>query len=975
VLSAARARTLTLAVLAFSLLAFLLHVASVRPYLWPAGAGLTLNGDALFTTLAAPSAVPRIRPPHIQPTDLEQIVITEVAPNGAAVRAGLAAGARIQAPDSVAQALIEWRERYRRGPRAQISVTSDAGQPVSLMPEPMWQVDADRRSEWLRAHLGAITQMGAFLAGACILVALGTTGVTATLITLALIFTAVANSGSPLGAELQLPLLGEILLLFAWLATPFSFPIIGLAVLHFPSRAPILDRHPWITTALPLLPGPIFIISGVSAAFLLGVDAALAPLTWFAVNGWLFDASFAIALGANVLIVIEGIHRYRTELDVSERRRIQLVVYTGVSAVFAYAIKAGVPLVASLAGRPTELPWLVEGVLQGIVLLPAFALPYAVAVKHVFSPRTVLRRSLQYALARRTLSVLMLMPVAALIASLVRERDRPLADIVMGQPLFYAISLALVALGWRFRDQAQRALDKQFFRAEYDAREILVSLANRVPYEHDAARLVSLVITQIDDALHPESIAVLAGDDRRLEVLSAVRTPIEPLATDSGLATLLRWSDEPLELYLDDERSPASRLPAADREWIANGGVALLVPIFAGAGSETARALVGVLALGQKRSEEPYTTEDRRLLSGIATQMSVALDLSRLRKRESSNKQALGNVTTATPTLTPTMVADTALQGATGLMMCPICHRCYDSADVSVADGAPVCPSDGTWLQPVIGMTPIVDGKYRVEAVIGRGGMGAVFRARDVRLQRDVAVKIVRADVVGDPDSRARFQREAQIVAQLQHPAIVTVFDFGTLADGAAFLVMEYVRGEDLRHLLKREKLLAPRVAAELMTGVATGVDAAHRAGVLHRDLKPENILLPASGTGPKVLDFGVAKITDPAAAPSLVTHGATIVGTPAYMAPEQLRGDAVDSRADVYSLAVVTFEGLTGRLPFGTGTFIDVAVNQTKGVEAVSFAGVPAEIVPLLRRALSPSRESRPATAAAFAEELGLLL
>jgi hypothetical protein len=973
VLSAARARTLTLSVLAFSLLAFLLHVVSIRPYLWPAGAGLTLTGDTLFTTLAEPSAVPRIRPPRLDPATLHRVTVTRVVPDGAAARAGVVLGTEIEAPDSVPQALIEWRDRYRRGPRAEVRLTSNTG-PFTMTPQPVSQVDAATRRDWLRAHLGAILQMGAFLAGAAILVALGIAGMTATLMTLALIFTAIANSGPPLGAELQWPLVGEFMLLFAWMATPLSFPIIGLAVLHFPSRAPILDRYPWITTVLPLLPAPIFLGSAVSAAFLLGLDAALVPLTWFALNGWLFDASFAIALGANVLIVVEGIYRYRTIVDLSERRRIQIVVYTGVSAVFAYAIKAGVPLIASLAGRPMELPWAIEGVLQAIVLLPAFALPYAVAVKHVFSPRTVLRRSLQYALARRTLSVLIVLPIAALVVSLISERDRTLGDIITGQPLFYAIGLGLVALGFRYRDQAQRALDKRFFRAEYDAREILVALANRVPYEHEPAKLVSLVLTQIDNALHPESVALLAGDERRLDVLEAARTPIGPLAGDSGLATLLRWSDEPLELYLDDERSPASRLPSSDREWIAAAGASLLVPIFAGASRDADRTLVGVIALGQKRSEEPYTLEDRKLLSGIATQMSVALDLSRLRQRDSSNRSSRSAVT-STPTLTPTMVADTALHTVTGLLMCPVCHRCLDSSEASIADGAPVCEDDGTWLQPVIGMPPVVDGKYRVDAVVGRGGMGAVFRARDLRLQRDVAVKIVRADVVGDPDSRARFQREAQIVAQLQHPAIVTVFDFGTLADGAAFLVMEYVRGEDLRHLLKREKVLKPHRTAELMTGIATGVAAAHRAGVLHRDLKPENILLPVSGIGPKVLDFGVAKITDPGASPGMVTHGATIVGTPAYMAPEQLRGEVVDGRADVYSLAVMTFESLTGRLPFGAGNFIDVALRQAEGVVAVNFDGVPAAFTPVLERGLSPNREARPATASAFADELGLLL
>jgi serine/threonine-protein kinase len=269
-------------------------------------------------------------------------------------------------------------------------------------------------------------------------------------------------------------------------------------------------------------------------------------------------------------------------------------------------------------------------------------------------------------------------------------------------------------------------------------------------------------------------------------------------------------------------------------------------------------------------------------------------------------------------------------------------------------------------------MPPVVDGKYRVDAVVGRGGMGAVFRARDLRLDRDVAVKIVRADLVADPEARTRFRREAQIVARLQHPAIVTVFDYGNLPDGAAFLVMEYVRGEDLRHLLRREKTLSPSRAVELMTGVALGVEAAHQAGVLHRDLKPENVLLPLSGSGPKVLDFGVAKLTESAGdAGATLTQGATIVGTPAYMAPEQLRGDKVDGRADVYSLGVMTFEVLTGSMPFGMGSFIDIGIKQAAGASAIDTSRLPASLVPVLLRALAYDRDARPASPAAFAAEL----
>jgi len=349
----------------------------------------------------------------------------------------------------------------------------------------------------------------------------------------------------------------------------------------------------------------------------------------------------------------------------------------------------------------------------------------------------------------------------------------------------------------------------------------------------------------------------------------------------------------------------------------------------------------------------------------------VAHDLSKLRKRASTG--AARDV--STPSATPSMIAGTTEPGAASLAMCPGCRRCFDLDKLRAGGGAAQCPDDGAELQPVLGMVPIVDGKYRIDAVIGRGGMGAVFRARDLRLTRDVAVKIVRADMVIDPEARSRFEREAQIVARLQHPAIVTVFDYGNLPNGAAFLVMEYVAGEDLRHLLKRMRTLTPHHVLSLIGGVADGVEAAHQAGVLHRDLKPENILLPASGIGPKVLDFGVAKMTDPSAADAGVTatQSGTVIGTPAYMAPEQLKGEPLDPRADVYSLAVVAYEALTGRLPFGSGSFYDIGVKQANG--RIDVTDMPSALADPLARALSMNRDDRPATAIAFAEALRVSL
>jgi hypothetical protein len=943
------------AMLALSLITLGLQAFVLRPRLWPAGPGIALSGDTVFAALAAPRPIAVIRPPDVSDFGDWPVTVVRVWPGGSADLVGVREGAGvlgIHAPPPLrgvlssdpAQLLLAWRDvqRARLDQPVSLELIDAAGvtRLVTIERPSVWAIDG-AFGGWLRLHLGPLAQMATFLAGAAVLLLLGAHGTTATLATLALIATAVANSGPLLGSHQAVPIVGPVILWFNWLITPLSFPIIGLAVLFFPTRAEILDRQKWVIPTVLAACAPMLIISVASAAFLSGADAALPALAWFATHGWTFEASFALCLAVNVLIIVEGIRRYRVNLDVNERRRIQIVVFTVVPAVFAYALKTGIPLLLGLLGRPVQLPWPIEAFLQAVFLLPAFGLPYAVAVRHVFSPRTVLRRGLQYALARRTLTALVALPVIALVASLVQQRDQSLATIVTGRPLFYLFFLAMLGLGLKYRVPAQRWLDKQFFRAEYDAREILVSLAGRVPYEADPRDLVAMVVTQIDSALHPESIAVLASDaptasnpGGKFTPVSTLRVEAAPIAIDSGVITLLRWSDKPLEVFLDDGESQVARLPQADRAWLKTMNAALLVPIFAG-GSDP-RPFVGVIALGPKRSEEPYTPEDRELLRGIAVQMGVGLDLSRLRRQVN--------------TLLP--------------------------AGIAVTQTSTVIRTPGGGSSMTIGV--VIDNKYRVDAVIGQGGMGAVFRAWDLRLERPVAIKVVRADLLGDPDSRARFRRESQIVARLQHPSIVTVFDYGTLPDGAAYLVMEFVPGEDLRHMMKREGRLAIARTAELLGGICSGVESAHKSGIFHRDLKPENILLPESGTGPKVLDFGVAKLTTVSNTTvsngtdgGTLTAGGTIVGTPAYMSPEQLRGDAVDARTDVYSLGVMTYEMLLARLPYGGGSFIDIGMKQAAGEKQVECGDLPAALTEVLRRAIAFQKEKRPASPIAFVQDV----
>ncbi len=220
----------------------------------------------------------------------------------------------------------------------------------------------------------------------------------------------------------------------------------------------------------------------------------------------------------------------------------------------------------------------------------------------------------------------------------------------------------------------------------------------------------------------------------------------------------------------------------------------------------------------------------------------------------------------------------------------------------------------------------VVAGKYRIEKLLGRGGAGEVFLATHIELDRPVAFKVLRADVAARPEAMERFRREARIAARLHHPNIVAVYDFGSLSERYAFIVMEYLPGKTLRDYLEERKRGLPlRETSAFFRQICAGVTAAHQAGYVHRDLKPGNIILEfGDGSEPivKVLDFGIAKIIEnetTEAQPDLT--GKALLGTPQYCSPEQALGEPVDSRSDIYSLGLVLYVMLTGQLPFTGNT------------------------------------------------------
>ncbi len=314
---------------------------------------------------------------------------------------------------------------------------------------------------------------------------------------------------------------------------------------------------------------------------------------------------------------------------------------------------------------------------------------------------------------------------------------------------------------------------------------------------------------------------------------------------------------------------------------------------------------------------------------------------------------------------------------------CPRCEVCFE-------DDVLTCPQDEANTKHTLPGTRLLASRYLLEKRLGRGAMGQVYLARDQNLlTRQVAVKTVRPDILSDEDLQegeaiARFEREARAAASIRHPNVVDVTDFGKSPDGVFFLVMEYVEGETLYHLLRREGTVNPQRAANIMRQVVAGVEAAHDEGILHRDLKPANIFLMQQRRKTtvedgfvKVGDFGLAKIVN--ADRSDLTSGSGpasrgIIGTPEYMAPEQMQpGVQLDARADIYALGTIAYHMLGGRPPF-TGNITQlIAQKLTQVPPALSSlrSDVSDELEATIMKALSREVNDRPANASEWFESL----
>jgi len=585
-----------------------------------------------------------------------------------------------------------------------------------------------------------------------------------------------------------------------------------------------------------------------------------------------------------------------------------------------------------------------------LAIVSSGALAYGVLQHRLLDIHVVVRRSIQYLLAKRVLQAALLLPVLALVIRVVVNPQVTVRGLVFDS--YHSLGVAAAAgLGLAYRRSLLVLVDRRFFREEYNQERILRTLIEEIKDSDSISDVSRLVSEEVEAALHPQRVLVFyrreSHGDFTLGHSSGGTEPELRISGGSAVLRILEDSAGPCDLPFSDS---GVDLSSAEREYLERLEVCLLVPM---TGSE--RRLVGILMLGDKRSESPYTQTDRELLQAIAAQIAVVYENISLRESARREAQIKRNV------LAHLDGGDINL-----LKECPRCGACHDRA-------AERCAVDGAELTLTLPVDRTIDGVYRLDRRIGSGAMGAVYAATDLRLSRKVAVKLMVGSLFGNRAALRRFEREARAAARLSHPNIVAIHDFGALASEGAYLVMELIEGRTLRAELRACARLAPDVASATFDQLLEGLSAAHMAGVVHRDLKPENLILArltGGGELVKILDFGLAKITEVAEYNSLTLPGA-VVGTLGYMSPEQLLGQEVDDRTDTFAVGVMSFECLTGRRPFAGATLQELLQSTLHQRAQIPGEGVEVErLNAVLARCLAKERAERP-HAAEVREEL----
>lgn len=872
----------------------------------------------------------------------EALVVEEVLPNSAGDRAGMQVGDRVLSIDGRrVDGLGAWdatRINFEVGQSYRLQVERDGRQFEQVMT--LQQRSWSQQSQYRR--IAFVLDVGS--------------GLLSLVVAFLIAFARPYDWAARLGA-LSIAFLGLYSSLYGVAATCRRLPILVGALIWWPTVSffmlPLLFftfcsifprklfRSRWALVAalapgLLLFPYPIVgfaYITFVNPAGNISLGADWTPR---------IGAGLILAyLGAGLLALILN---YRRLDDANQKRRIRVLVagsLVGYIVLIPYAVANAMRTSAQSGIGRVLFSW--PALLLLNILYQAFPVSWAYAIlRHrLFDVRVVIRQGLQYALARRLLISAVPALAGILLFDLLLHGDQTILDVLRARGWMYAALGALAAIAYTQRQKWLEVLDRRFFRERYDAQRLLREVMDDVRKAGTLEQVAPRVVAQIEAALHAEFVALAVREphDAQYRVLACSPAGQAPpsFPAEGKLMALLRLLAKPIEASLSESGWLKQQLPHEESAFLRQAHIDLLVPVAVVAGQKEA-----LLALGAKRSEEPYSREDQELLMGIAASLALLLERPALPGRVSA---AFGE--------------------------CPQCGICYDS-------GASQCSQEGAILTPMNLPRTLAD-RYRLERRLGRGGMGTVYEVTDTALDRRVAAKLIRDDLVGSSEAAERFRREARAAASFAHPNVVTVHDFG-LSGNRAFLVMELLQGVSLRHELRRLGKLPAARAREILRGVCAGVEAAHRRQMIHRDLKPENIFLAhsESGESAKVLDFGLVKSLPTVSQETADTGAGVLLGTVLYMSPEQLRGEAPNPAWDLWALGAMAYEILAGKHPFAAESTAELHAAVLGGnltPFAVHCLDAPPAWQEFFLRALAQRPENRPPSAQAFFSELNSAL
>jgi hypothetical protein len=642
--------------------------------------------------------------------------------------------------------------------------------------------------------------------------------------------------------------------------------------------------------------------------------------------------TYTITLAA--LVVLAGRALYATDAD---RFRVWIFIGGLLAGIAPFIVEVLAeelsPRYYALVHSPNVEPY-VGWTLFGLRALVPVVTSYSVLFDRVVDMRVVLRTAAQYGLARYLILSSVLVPSGALSVFLLEHREQALVSLLTGpRPIILAGTIGGLLIILRLRTRWLRALDRRYYREPYDARQILTRFI---------AGLHATTLTELHDCLSKELESAfhartsLFVSDRTTSSFNDVTRQCPSIGFRTTLVGLAFADSRPMVVELSDETSPLHRLTVGEVGWLRRGGYSLLMAV-RHAGGEAA----GIVAVSRKRSGLPYTDDDQKLLAAMTVAVGLALDSIRL---------------AATPEQSDE----------------PPARECLSCSKLTSSRLAH-CQCGGELVTAAV--PNVLRGVFKLQQRIGAGGMGVVYRAVDLQLERDVAVKAVPQVT---PDHVARLRREARAMAAVSHSHLAVVFGVETWHD-TLFLVQEYLSGGTLADRIAISRL-SVREALDLGIALTDALESLHKNGIVHCDIKPSNIGFTGSGTE-KLLDFGLARTLQHVRR-DLETGSTTDVnaqsrfyGTPHYMSPEAARGEAANPAFDLWALNVVLFVAIAGTQPFEGSDAYEILDNLAKGSSAKDLCScrpdASSDLAGFFRKALSQRLSDRPPDAASLKSAL----